>query len=89
MSDREPVKDPGARLGGHLFLLPSVREGGVSVQPAVRVINLGLVFSILRLLPLGEERDRDGVVVFVPKQPVCLGLEMPPLTIFLLFSGLR
>ena len=84
----KPVKDPGARLGGPLLPLHAVFEGGVSVQPAVRVVNPDFVLSILHLLPLGEERDKDGVLCFLPRQPVCLGLEMLPLTIFLLFSGL-
>ena len=85
---REPVKDPGARLGGPLLPLHSVCEGGVSVQPAVGAVTLGFVLSILLLLPLGEECDRDGVVCFLPMQPVCLGLGMLPSTVFLLFSGL-
>ena len=83
-----PVRNLVARLGGHPVPLTSVREGGVSVQPAARVVTPDLVLSILRLLPLGEERDKDGVLCFLPRQPVCLGLEMLPLSIFLLFSGL-
>ena len=74
-----PVRNLVARLGGHPVPLTSVREGGVSVQPAVRVVNPDFVLSILRLLPLGEERDKDGVLCF---------LELLPLSIFLLLSGL-
>ena len=75
-----PVRNLGAWLGGHPVPLISVREGGVSVQPAVRVVNPDFVLSKLRLLPPCVEHDKDGVLCFLPRQPVCLGLEMFPLS---------